>query len=186
MIQAALPQVVERRDALAMAADIAVVVTGLAVIALAVVLIVAVLEARDTLREVRIGVRQNLGPVSDRARVISDNVESITDTLRTEVGHLRSSVRTINDRLEQASDLMEDRIEEFNALLETVQSEAEDIFLDTAATVHGLREGARSIGRNGKNVHDSSDTGLEDGSGVRRPAGDPIGRAAAEADHDAV
>jgi methyl-accepting chemotaxis protein len=143
-------------------------------------------HARSILRELRIGVRQNLGPVSDRARTISDNVESITDTLRTEVRHLRSSVRAINDRLEQASDHMEDRIEEFNALLEAVQAEAEDIFLDTAATVHGLREGARAIGRNGKQMQEPPETDPEDDSGARRRAGDPIGRAAADADRDAV
>ncbi len=40
---------------------------------------------------------------------------------------------------------MEERIEEFNALMEVVQGEAEDIFIDTAATVRGVRESARSI-----------------------------------------
>jgi hypothetical protein len=41
---------------------------------------------------------------------------------------------------------MEERIEEFNALMEVVQTEAEDLFLDTASTVRGVRAGARSIG----------------------------------------
>jgi len=50
---------------------------------------------------------------------------------------------------------MEDRIEEFNALMETVQGEAEEIFLDTAATVHGLREGARSITTPRKDLEES-------------------------------
>ncbi len=40
---------------------------------------------------------------------------------------------------------MEERIEEFNALMSVVQDEAEDIFLDTASTVRGVREGARTI-----------------------------------------
>jgi hypothetical protein len=40
---------------------------------------------------------------------------------------------------------MEERIEEFNALMEVVQGEAEDIFLGTASTVRGVREGARAI-----------------------------------------
>jgi hypothetical protein len=42
---------------------------------------------------------------------------------------------------------MEERIEEFNALMEVVQSEAEDIFIDTAATVRGVREGVRESTR---------------------------------------
>lgn len=144
MIQATLPPIVER-DALAVAADVAIVLTGLAVIVLGVVLVLTLIELRSTFREVRAGVKENFGPVSDRAGAIADNVEFITDRLRTDVRHLTDSVRSLSERLQQASDHMEDRIEDFNALMETVQGEAEEIFLDTAATVHGLKEGARSM-----------------------------------------
>jgi hypothetical protein len=85
--------------------------------------------------------------VSERAHAISDNVEFITRALRTDVERLNASVKALTDRLHQASDRMEERIEEFNALMEVVQGEAEDIFIDTAATVRGVREGARNIGR---------------------------------------
>jgi phage shock protein A len=74
-------------------------------------------------------------------------VEFITHALRTDVERLNTSVRALTDRLHQASDRMEERIEEFNALMEVVQGEAEDIFLDTAATVRGVREGAREGAR---------------------------------------
>jgi hypothetical protein len=56
-------------------------------------------------------------------------------------------VKALTGRLHQASARMEERIEEFNALMEVVQSEAEEVFLDTAATVRGVREGARAMGR---------------------------------------
>ena len=144
MIQAVVP-VVEQRDALAIAAEVAVALGGLAVVVLGVVLVLTLLELRSTVREVRAGIRDHFRPVSDRAGAIADNVEFITDRLRTDVRHLTDSVRSLSERLQQASDHMEVRIEEFNALMETVQGEAEEIFLDTAATVHGLREGARSI-----------------------------------------
>jgi hypothetical protein len=98
-----------------------------------------------TLGEIRLGVRQNLGPVSDRARAISDNVEFITQALRTDVERLNASVKALTDRLHLASERMEERIEEFNALMEVVQDEAEGIFIDTASTVRGVRAGARSI-----------------------------------------
>lgn len=42
---------------------------------------------------------------------------------------------------------MEDRIEEFNALMEVVQGEAEEIFIDTASTMRGVREGVREGAR---------------------------------------
>ncbi len=56
---------------------------------------------------------------------------------------------------------MEERIEEFNALMEVVQGEAEDIFLDTASTVRGVRAGARSIASGGQE---------EGGAGSRTPS----------------
>lgn len=138
---------IESRDSVALAADIAVLVAAAAVAILALVVVPLLLEWRRTLVELRGSVRQSLGPVSDRARSISDNVQFITQALRTDVERLNASVQALTARLHQASDHMEERIEEFNALMEVVQEEAEDIFLDTAATVRGVREGARTLGR---------------------------------------
>jgi len=59
---------------------------------------------------------------------------------------------------------MEERIEEFNALMEVVQTEAEDLFLDTASTMRGVRAGARSIGspRAEADMTDEVDSGTGD------------------------
>jgi len=135
------------RDGLSVAADVSIVVVAVAVVVLALLGAVLLLRLNGAVKEMRIGVRQNLGPVSDRARTISDNVEFITQALRTDVERLNQSVKSLTDRLQLASERMEERIEEFNALMEVVQTEAEDIFLDTASTVRGVKAGARSIGR---------------------------------------
>jgi hypothetical protein len=129
------------------------------------------LRLHRMLAELRTGVRQNLGPVSDRARAISDNVGFISQVVRTDVESLDASVRALADRLTLASDRMEERIEEFNALMEVVQEEAEEIFLDTASTVRGVREGARSIagGRRPRDVGDR-DEDRDDASAPPRPA----------------
>jgi len=134
------------RDGLSVAADVAIVVVAVAVVVLAVLGSMLLFRLNGAIKETRIGVRQNLGPVSDRARSISDNVEFITQALRTDVERLNASVKGLTDRLQLASERMEERIEEFNALMEVVQNEAEDLFLDTASTVRGVRAGARSIG----------------------------------------
>ena len=42
---------------------------------------------------------------------------------------------------------MEQRIEEFNALMEVIQGEAEGAFIKTAAAVKGVREGAQKLSR---------------------------------------
>jgi hypothetical protein len=156
-------------DTLAAASDIATVVIAVAIVVVAVLGSFLLLRANRILSELRLGVRQNLGPVSDRARSISDNVEFITQALRTDVERLNESVKALTDRLHLASQRMEERIEEFNALMEVVQGEAEDIFLDTASTVRGVREGARSITASresdGEGDAPGEDEGANDGGG---------------------
>ena len=115
-------------------ADIAIIVVGVAILTASVVLVLLALRVNATLKSLS----QNLGPVSDRARSISDNVEFITQALRTDVERLNASVKGLNDRLHQASGHMEQRIEEFNALMEVIQGEAEGAFIKTAAAVRGL------------------------------------------------
>jgi phosphoglycerate-specific signal transduction histidine kinase len=162
---AALVEVLPR-DSLSVAADVAIVVVAVAVVILALVTAFLLLRIGRAVGEIRLGVRQNLGPVSDRARAISDNVEFITQALRTDVERLNASVKSLTERLQLASDRMEERIEEFNALMEVVQDEAEDIFIDTASTVRGVRAGARAmaVGRRTAEAHadvDESDADAE-------------------------
>ena len=80
-------------------------------------------------------------PALEHLRKTASNVEEISGTLRDEVGRLSKSVGDLSDRLHQASERMEERIEEFNALMEVVQSEAEGVFVDTASTARGVRKG---------------------------------------------
>lgn len=141
----AVLQVGAPRDGLSTAADVAVVVVAVAVVAMAIVVMMLSLRLYRTVAELRRSARLTLGPVSERARRVSDNVEFITQALRTDVERLTSSVRDLTDRLHQASERMEERIEDFNALMEVVQTEAEEIFIDTASTVRGVKEGARTI-----------------------------------------
>lgn len=86
-------------------------------------------------------------PVLERAGGVADNVDAITRSLRDEAQHLTGSVRALSERLRQASTHMETRIDEFNALLEVVQAEAEETFLKTAAAVRGVGAGARALER---------------------------------------
>jgi uncharacterized protein YoxC len=139
--------VVAARDGLGLAVDISLIVVAVAVVVMSLALARLMVRADRALKDVRAGVRQGLGPVSERARAISDNVEFVTHALRTDVERVNASVKALTERLHQASNRMEERIEEFNALLEVVQGEAEDLFIDAAATARGVREGARTIAR---------------------------------------
>ncbi|MDX1494738.1 MAG: hypothetical protein R3253_11790 [Longimicrobiales bacterium] len=146
------PQAATGAGALAAWANVAIIVIAVAVLVLALMAGSLMLRFNRILSELQRSAHQNFGPVSDRARSISDNVEFITQALRTDVEKLNASVRALSDRLQQASDRMEERIEEFNALMEVVQVEAEEIFIDTASTVRGVREGARAITRGGSDA----------------------------------
>jgi uncharacterized protein YoxC len=146
------------RDGLSVAADVSIVIVAVAVVVLAIVLAIVLARLSKVLGEIRSGVHHNLGPVSERARGIAENVEFITKTIRTDVEKLNGSVTAVTDKLKLASERMEERIEDFNALMEVVQEEAEDVFIDTAATVRGVRAGARSIagGDGGSSAEESA------------------------------
>jgi methyl-accepting chemotaxis protein len=138
-------QMVEQTSGIILASNVADVVIAVAILVMTLLALILFARVNAILKDVRKAAHQNLGPVSDRARAISDNVEFITQSLRTDVEKLNTSVRALTDRLQLASDRMEERIEEFNALMEVVQGEAEEVFLDTVSTVRGVREGARTI-----------------------------------------
>ena len=141
----ALLQVQPARDTLAVVSEVAGIVIAAAMLILVFLAGLLFVRINRLLGEIRLGVRQNLGPVSDRARSISDNVEFITQALRSDVEQLSGSVKALTGRLHLASERMEERIEDFNALMEVVQGEAEDVFLDTASAVRGVRAGARTL-----------------------------------------
>ncbi|MGW8268055.1 MAG: hypothetical protein ACWGSQ_16930 [Longimicrobiales bacterium] len=93
---------------------------------------------------------RDAGPVVDRARSVAENVDFITAVVRTDVQKLNESVARLNDRLKEASERMEERIQDFTALVEVLQSEAEDLALDTAAAVRGVKAGTRSLAQGSK------------------------------------
>ncbi|KPJ83250.1 MAG: hypothetical protein AMS19_05025 [Gemmatimonas sp. SG8_23] len=140
-----VPQGLDETSGIVLASNVAEVVIAAAVLVMTLLAIVLFVRVNAMLRDLRRAAHQSFGPVSDRARAISDNVEFISQALRTDVERLNESVRALTERLQLASERMEERVEEFNALMEVVQGEAEEVFLDTASTVRGVREGARAI-----------------------------------------
>ena len=93
--------------------------------------------------------RKDASPVMERARSVAENVDFISMAVRTDVQKLTASVSGLNDRLKDASVRMEERIQDFTALVEVLQKEAEDLALDTAAAVRGVRAGTRSLAGDG-------------------------------------
>ena len=116
--------------------------------ATSVILLVIVLLFLVQFKRLLGSLQRHVGPVTDRARVAAENVEYVTALVRQDVQKVHTSVSGLSDRLGEASERMEERVEEFNALMDVVQDEAESVLLDTAALVRGVRAGAKSVGGN--------------------------------------
>ena len=129
-------------NTLQVAAEVSTVVIGVISVMLLVVILLFLVQLRKLLRSLQ----QHVQPVTDRARVAAENVEYITALVRQDVQKVRTSVSGLSDRLGEASERMEERVEEFNALMDVVQDEAESVLLETAAIVRGVRAGAQTIG----------------------------------------
>ena len=161
------------------AAEVSTVVIAVVSVLLLVVALGWVRQAKKLLGSIQ----QHVQPVTDRARVAAENMEFISAVVREDVQRVRTSVSGLSDRLKEASDRMEERVEEFNALMDVVQDEAESVLLDTAAVVRGVRAGARGVaaGATSKGEAQESTSGDgEDGSEGEDEVGEAMVREAPE------
>jgi uncharacterized protein YoxC len=95
----------------------------------------------------------DITPIMRHASSISDNVDFITTSIRTDVQKVNATINTANERVQRALAQAEHRLNEFNALLAVVQHEAEGVFVSTASTVRGVRSGAAAFrGRGGTDL----------------------------------
>jgi hypothetical protein len=86
-------------------------------------------------------------PVLDHARAIGGDARAISTTLRKDFDDFNQTIVAANQRLNHAAEAAEERIARFNALLEVMQQEAEDLFIGTASTVRGIRTGTAELRR---------------------------------------
>lgn len=139
---------VQVRDGLGTAAAVAQVALATVFVLILGALLLLLLQLRRihvTVRELAGRLENRAAPMIDRGKEVAANVEFISGAVRTDVQHVSETLRSMTRRLQEASDRMERRVEDFNALMEVVQSEAEDIFVGSAATVRGMRAGARAL-----------------------------------------
>lgn len=129
-------------------AEVASVLIALALLTLTVVAIPVAFHSRRTYRKVSHLLDRIYGdvtPIMQHANRITDNVNFITTSIRTDVAKVNEAITSANERVQQAASLTERRMNEFNALLAVVQQEAEQLFLSTASTVRGVRQGAAAF-----------------------------------------
>lgn len=169
-------------NTLQIAAEVSTVVIAVILAILLVVILLFLVQLKRLLGSIQ----RNVQPVTDRARVAAENVEYITALVRQDVQKVRASVSGLSKRLGEASERMEERVEEFNALMDVVQDEAESVLLDTAAIVRGVRAGAKTIGGSkaeaapGEDPHEPAPLERGDNSEAEEEVGDTAGEAMAE------
>jgi len=135
-------------DFLITAEAISTIVLTVAVLGVLWALVGVLLQLRRLARSVQDMTKRlekDAGPVIQRAKGVAENLEFISAAVRTDVQKLNASVAGLNERLREASARMEERIQDFTALVEVLQTEAEELALDTAAAVRGVRAGTRSL-----------------------------------------
>lgn len=91
--------------------------------------------------------RISLDPAVASLRAAASNLQEISASLRDEASKVSASAGRLSERLNQASDRIEERIEDFNALIEVMQGEAEGAFVESASTARGVRAGVGALRR---------------------------------------
>ena len=145
-------QVAAERGTLEQITAVASAIITLTLLVLSAVAIPALWRFRRTYRKVDHlleRIYSDITPIMHNAHVITDNVNFITTSIRADVEKVNATIDAANARVQQAVAVSERRLNEFNALLAVVQEEAEHLFLSTASTVRGVREGAAAFGGRG-------------------------------------
>lgn len=103
------------------------------------------LRALRTVNQLAAQVRGDVAPLIKHGHAAVENLDQISGAVRVQVQRLTETVQGAQERLDRAATLAENRLNDFDALLRVVQEEAEELFIDTASTVHGARVGAETF-----------------------------------------
>jgi uncharacterized protein YoxC len=105
----------------------------------------------------------DINPIMRHASSVADNINYITTSIRTDVQQIHATIASANERLQQAVTATERRLNDISALMQVVQEEAEQMFVSTAAAVHGVRSSASALSGDGDgtNLASSEDDDLD-------------------------
>jgi hypothetical protein len=84
-------------------------------------------------------------PLIQRTTAVASDVREITDSVKRNVLVVEETVATANAEILAAVRQTGARIDQFNALLQVAQDEAESAFVSTAAAVRGVRTGVEQM-----------------------------------------
>ena len=120
----------------------------LTLMALAIALVPAAWNFRKTYKRTAAlldRIEADVMPLTKHAHSIADNLDYISTAIRADIGMIQDTLKSANRTIRGAVGATEQKINEFNALLDVVQGEAEGLFVSTAATVRGVKTGASHL-----------------------------------------
>ncbi len=129
----------------------------IALLVLAVGLVPAAWSFRKTYKKINDLIDRVYGDVSPLVRsasIAADDAKDILAIVKGDVRQVQQTIAAANSRLLKATREVEERLDQFNALIEVVQDEAESAFVGTASTVRGVRTGLTHVFDSGEEVDD--------------------------------
>jgi uncharacterized protein YoxC len=123
-------------------------VMTLTLLAMAIALVPAAWNFRKTYQKTAAlleRIQADVMPLMKHAHAIADNLDYISTAIRADVGLIQDTLKSANGQIRRAVSQTELKINEFNALLDVVQGEAEGLFVSTAATVRGVKTSASHL-----------------------------------------
>jgi len=133
-------------------AQITAVATAIIAIALSILLVVALpalwqlRNAYRRLNGVLDRVYGDLTPIIRNVATISDNVVEFTTSIHADIRAVSATIESVNAKVRDALEATERHVQDFNALIDVAQDEAEQLFVSTASTVRGVQRGAEALG----------------------------------------
>ncbi len=128
--------------------ELASTLIAISLLVLTVVAIPVAFHSRRTYRKISHlldRVYADITPIMNQARTITDNLNFVTTSVRTDVQKVHATIGEANERVQAAMSMTEQRMNELNALMAVVQQEAEHLFVSTASAVRGVRGGAAAF-----------------------------------------
>jgi uncharacterized protein YoxC len=184
-------QVQQPRDWFNTVSGIASILISIALLALCVGLIPAAWNFRKSygkVNELLDRIWGDVSPIMRHASTIGDNLNYVTTSIRVDVQQVNQTIALANERLQQAVRETERRLQEFNALLEVVRDEASEVFVSTASTLRGVREGAATFRADALRGTDGARdaAAYEDADAAEQPEAEPLAAALEVALGDAL
>jgi uncharacterized protein YoxC len=118
---------------------------ALSALAVAVGALLAVRKAINTFDSSMEKITPKLDPLLLSASKVAHDAEHVAASVKDRVANVLETVEELNGRLRSGAKAVEDRMKQFGAVVDVVQSEAEELLLDAASTARGVHTAAEVL-----------------------------------------